>query len=150
MVFQIIGLEYRYATLTLVGIIYIFFFFSNCVIPNNNLFQEVAGMKTPHDITLDEAKQFIANQRSRTQGNVAVGSHFGQMIGGMFSKEALQNLLNQSGCTGMRFYFGANNSGQPVLVLVGVDGSGNDMTGGVMLERCQPLMANQAKGDLGQ
>ncbi|QIX62589.1 hypothetical protein FY528_05685 [Hymenobacter lutimineralis] len=47
-----------------------------------------------------------------------------------FGKNILQRLLSQSGCVGIRIYYGQDSAGVPKLVLVGADANQNDMLGG--------------------
>lgn len=58
--------------------------------------------------------------------------------GGMFHRAAVDEVLRQPGCVGLRFYHGRNADGSAAVVLVGVDEQGNDMTDGVLLERQYP------------
>jgi hypothetical protein len=61
---------------------------------------------------------------------------------GAIAKDQLLQLLNQSGCVGMRIYLGREPDGTPTVVLAGMDASDNDMTKGVILEQwwpCPPL-----------
>ena len=51
----------------------------------------------------------------------------GQPIARFFGITNLQSILNQSGCKGIRMYFGEDTSGQLQLVLCGADENGNDM-----------------------
>jgi hypothetical protein len=69
------------------------------------------------------------------------------IIAGLFSKDIVKGILEQSGCTGLRYYFAvnpANNAagGPPdvcnTVVLVGVDVNGNDMTSGFVMEMSSP------------
>lgn len=55
-----------------------------------------------------------ANPRSRK-------AHF-------FGKDILNEILAQNGCKGIRCYYGINSSGEKELILVGADGSENDLT----------------------
>lgn len=69
----------------------------------------------------------------------------GQHKGGLFLRKELDELLAQSGCAGLRFYYGRKADGQDSLILVGVDNEGNDMVQGVVLEDhflCPPLCGN--------
>jgi hypothetical protein len=50
------------------------------------------------------------------------------VVGEYFGRDALMSLLTQPGCTGMRIYYGKTDAANPVLVLVGVDVEGRDMT----------------------
>lgn len=47
--------------------------------------------------------------------------------GRFFGKDLLQQILNQSGCKGIRFYFAQNASNQLELVICGADQNENDM-----------------------
>jgi hypothetical protein len=60
----------------------------------------------------------------------------------MFHAKAVQDLLAQAGCVGVRIYHGRNQDGTNAMVLVGVDAKGNDMSGGTLLEQhfpCPPF-----------
>lgn len=66
--------------------------------------------------------------------------------GGLFWKDYVQKLLDQSGCVAMRYYHGMNTDGKPVIVLVGVNDKGDDITDGVLLELipfCPPFCPTQ-------
>jgi hypothetical protein len=52
--------------------------------------------------------------------------------GRLFGKDAINALLNQTGCMGIRIYYGLSVAGEKELILVGTDASGNDMTQLVM------------------
>lgn len=83
-----------------------------------------------HRIALDEA----AAQARRFRE--------GQHKGGLFLRKELDDLLAQSGCAGLRFYYGRKADGQDSLILVGVDKEGNDLVQGVVMEEsfpCPPL-----------
>ncbi|MCU0359740.1 MAG: hypothetical protein MUF75_03320 [Bacteroidia bacterium] len=55
-----------------------------------------------------------------------------------FGKNKIQDLLNQSGCVGLRAYYAIDNTGAKQLVLVGVDQHGEDLYDGVILDRANP------------
>jgi hypothetical protein len=58
-----------------------------------------------------------------------------------FLKEALYEVLSQSGCAGVRFYPCLHETGQPSVVAVGVDEDGNDMIAGLLIQEtigCPP------------
>lgn len=60
---------------------------------------------------------------------------------GAFNAKAVLALLAQPGCVGLRYYKGRKKDGDDSLILVGVDGQGNDMVNGELLEfgmRCPP------------
>jgi len=70
----------------------------------------------------------------------------GAALGGMIGRKALEELLAQPGCEGMRIYYGREELGQSALVLVGVDAADADMTGGTILEQlypCPPICGNK-------
>jgi hypothetical protein len=75
-------------------------------------------------ITLMQASAMTAQYRTSNPG--ATKAHF-------FGREAILNLLGQSGCMGIRIYYGINpTTGAKELILVGADAAGNDMTNVVM------------------
>ncbi len=85
-------------------------------------------------ITLSNAKALVSNyQQTASSGNI---------LAQYFGKDALQVVLNQANCIGIRIYNGKNNSGSQTFVIVGVDNNGHDMTNGPLLDLgfpCPPL-----------
>jgi hypothetical protein len=82
-------------------------------------------------VTLSNAATWTAAFRSANPN--AIKGHF-------FGKNKINDILNQSGCVGIRIYNGIDN-GTPVLILVGVTSNENDMTSGTIIERavlCPP------------
>jgi hypothetical protein len=80
-----------------------------------------------HDISLADASALTARYRQQfTTTNPTLGEYFG--------KQSIQNLLNQINCVGVRIYYGLDASNNPKLILVGVNGAGNDMTQGSILD----------------
>jgi hypothetical protein len=79
-----------------------------------------------HSISIDDAALLTSNYRD------AEGE--GAFLGGYFSKSALNKILTQSGCVGIRIYNARAESGDPTFVLVGVDPAGEDLTGGELAE----------------
>jgi hypothetical protein len=86
--------------------------------------------KEKHAISLKQAAKLTANHR-KGQKEIVVKSLF-------FGGEALQKLLKQKGCIGLRAYYAKKDSGSPTLVLVGVAADGNDLAKGVILEWGNP------------
>jgi hypothetical protein len=83
-------------------------------------------------ITLTQANAWTSSYRSANPN--AVKAHF-------YGKTKLQEVLNQSGCVGIRMYRAIDDTGALQLVLVGVTSAGADMTSGLILERsflCPP------------
>ncbi|TNF48427.1 MAG: hypothetical protein EP305_05510 [Bacteroidetes bacterium] len=74
-------------------------------------------------ISLQEAADLTANYRNRNEG--AVKGYF-------YGKDHLETLLSQNGCVGIRIYFGEDNTGTTQLVLVGANGSEDDLLGQVL------------------
>jgi hypothetical protein len=86
-----------------------------------------------HSITLDEAAQLTANFRTANPG--AVKCHY-------FGKDAIEAIFNQTGCVGMRVYYGQDSAGAKQLVIVGVDSSCNDLYQGLLAEKSIPCPSN--------
>ena len=90
-----------------------------------------------HRISLEAA---AAQTRRYRQGGKLRSGDCGAFLG-----PQVQELLAQPGCVGMRIYKGRNDECMDSSVLVGVDGDGNDMVEGVLLEfevRCPPICAD--------
>ena len=90
-----------------------------------------------HDISLADAAELTANYRSLPLGTILNG------ITGIkaqaFGKDALQEILDQSGCVGIRFYYGMETLPPAFkLVGVGVNSSGNDMITGKIIQHGLP------------
>ena len=86
-----------------------------------------------HDIGLTEARNMIGRHRRANPGCIGASA---------FTKVALDRVLLQEGCVGVRMYFGLNEDGTPSLILVGVDVFGNDLDDGELVERgfpCPPF-----------
>jgi hypothetical protein len=79
-----------------------------------------------HTIGLEDAKGLTANYRE------SAGA--GAILAGYFSKMALNKILNQAGCVGMRIYHGLTKDEKRTFVLVGVTADGEDITGGELAE----------------
>lgn len=58
----------------------------------------------------------------------------GSIKGGFFFRKDLDDLLAQPGCAGVRYYYGKDSKGNETIVLVGVDGNGDDLSQGVIME----------------
>ena len=64
---------------------------------------------------------------------------------GAFNSKPVTELLSQPGCVGLRIYHGRSATGEPAIILVGVDAKGNDMTEGVLLDvhlPCPPFCSD--------
>ncbi len=94
--------------------------------------------KEDHSISLADAAKFTARFRAKAEK--------GTVIGGYFGRDAIEKILAQEGCIGIRYYFAETDDGKPTLVLVGVDADGNDMAKGVLAEvswPCPPFCGEQ-------
>ena len=82
-----------------------------------------------HKISFEEAKKFTAGYRAEKAEFMSADKMNDKEAkkGGFFGKDDLLELLNQKGCIGMRYYYGRNDDGSKNLVLVGVNGEGNDI-----------------------
>lgn len=78
-----------------------------------------------HDIDLATAAQMTAAYRATIQE--------GDVIGGFFGHQKIEEILAQENCVGFRYYFALNEQNL-TIVLVGVDNEGNDIENGVLAE----------------
>ncbi len=85
-----------------------------------------------HDISLQDAANLTANYRNQ----FVPGATF--IKGEFFGKSAIQSLLNQDDCVGLRIYYGLDNDKVQKLVIVGVLANEDDMTNGSILEFGSP------------
>jgi hypothetical protein len=83
-----------------------------------------------HNISLADAATLTKAYRS----SVSAGSR----KGGFFGRTAIETILAQANCVGIRYYHGIDSRGEPVIILVGVDANENDLTGGQLLEFAIP------------
>lgn len=82
-----------------------------------------------HGITLTEAAEMTKNYRDTI--------NTGDTIAHAFGAQAIQAILDQTGCVGIRIYYGLDENGAQQLVLVGVDSSENDLYQGLLAERAK-------------
>lgn len=95
--------------------------------------------KKDHFVTLEEAKNYINNHR--TKNGIAADDN--QTIrGGFIGREAMLKLLNQDGCIGFKYYFGADENDVANLVIVGVSSDEKDMTDGLLIQKIDPCPPN--------
>ena len=83
-----------------------------------------------HSISLEEAALLTLNYRQDRNSN--------PKLGGVFGEQAIQKILDQEGIVGLRYYYGVENDGTPVLILTGVDKEWNDFYNGLLAERSMP------------
>ncbi|MCC6369602.1 MAG: hypothetical protein IT236_01215 [Bacteroidia bacterium] len=80
-----------------------------------------------HSITLAEASEWTANYRATISSGGTI-AHF-------FGKDAIQAILDQSGCVGIRIYYAIDDLGNKQLVLVGANADENDLYEGLLADR---------------
>lgn len=80
-----------------------------------------------HSITLTQAAAMTKNYRATITT--------GQTIAHYFGKTAIQAILDQSECVGLRLYYGIDALDKEHLIAVGVDASENDLYNGLLAER---------------
>lgn len=88
-------------------------------------------------VSLEDAARWTANYRN--------SEHFDGVNAIFYGINHLNSLLNQRACQGIRIYKAIDDDGNPIMVLVGADEEGNDMTDGYVLERgfgCPPNCNN--------
>lgn len=84
-------------------------------------------------VSLEDASRWTSKYRN--------SEHFDGVNAIFYGINNLTSLLNQRACQGIRIYKAIDDDGNPVMVLVGADEDGNDMTDGLILERgigCPP------------
>ncbi|MBI5216615.1 MAG: hypothetical protein HY960_12760 [Ignavibacteriae bacterium] len=83
-----------------------------------------------HAINLDDAERLTANFRdSGVKPDIK---------GGFFGRKAIEEILAQQDCVGIRVYFAQQDDGSPTFVLVGADANENDMENGLLAEEGRP------------
>jgi hypothetical protein len=100
--------------------------------------QQLTG-KEDHQVDLVTAVRLIKNHRSNLKALSA------SRQGGLFARSAFDKILAQPGVVGIRYYYAQTDAGSPTLVLVGVDGKGQDIQTGLLMERaleCPPWCPN--------
>jgi hypothetical protein len=84
--------------------------------------------QNPHIISLAKAENMThAYQNDSRFANLTVACRI--------VKAAYQEVMDQSGCVDIRTYFALNADETLTIVVVGVDENGDDMTGGVLLNK---------------
>lgn len=84
-------------------------------------------MAKDHSINLVDVRKYIRNFRDR----FPIGFH-GQVdmvypYSESFNKQAVQRLLDQNGCVGLRIFSGLQDDGQVVFILMGFDVNGKNI-----------------------
>jgi hypothetical protein len=71
-----------------------------------------------HSIPLSTAAEWTANYRESMPQGAPIANFFG--------RDAIEEILAQNGCVGIRIYYAINDQDKPNLILVGVNADGND------------------------
>ncbi len=87
-----------------------------------------------HSITLAAASELTKNYRDAKESS--------DIRGGFFGKEAIQRILDQEGCVGIRIYYGQEEDGTPRLVVVGVEENEDDLVEGELAQASIPCPPN--------
>lgn len=80
-------------------------------------------------IELELAKTWTSNYRKQFTGTIKAL---------FFGKDILQNIMNQEGCMGIRFYNALDEAGMQKLVIVGANAAGEDMCDGIVADYAVP------------
>lgn len=102
----------------------------------NTAYAQYTGNEN-HVVTLAQGVKFIQNFKGNPTTPTLKGGYFGRNI--------FEKIIAQTGCVGIRYYYAKMDDGTPTLVLVGVDGNGNDIEQGVigeMIWPCPPICAS--------
>jgi hypothetical protein len=83
-----------------------------------------------HSITLADASAMTEAYRESVPD--------GSRKGGFFGRDAIETILAQEGCVGIRYYNGINSKDEPVIILVGADKDENDLYTGAIMEFAIP------------
>lgn len=89
-----------------------------------------------HRISLQEATRMTKDYQKANPNSMK--AHF-------FGKKAIQDILNQDNCVGIRIYYAQDANGKQHLVVVGADADENDLYNGLLAERsvgCPPICPN--------
>jgi hypothetical protein len=66
----------------------------------------------------------------------------GELVTGAYNRKIFQQILDQQGCIGIRFYPGLNDKGLVTLLFCGIDRYGNDILAGIIGDipfTCPPM-----------
>jgi hypothetical protein len=84
-----------------------------------------------HTISVEDAGELTRNYRKSAAPGAVKGKYF--------SRAALEQLLAQEDAVGIRYYYGIDNQGKPQMVLVGVNGVGQDLHEGFIFGNPRPI-----------
>lgn len=91
-----------------------------------------------HSISIEGAADLTRNYRNTSESGAIIAEFFG--------KDALERILAQEGCVGIRCYYGKKENGTPALILVGTDANEDDLIDGDEIAQagnpCPPYCAS--------
>ena len=90
-----------------------------------------------HDISLNDASEMTAEYRRQNPNGIK---------GAFFGRDAIEAILAQTACVGIRYYYGLDAAGEQKLILVGADKFENDLHTGLLAEFAEPC-PNQCSQD---
>ncbi|MFN0180520.1 MAG: hypothetical protein ACKVZ0_17100 [Gemmatimonadales bacterium] len=79
-----------------------------------------------HSVTIAAAAESTKRYRDQAEPTASRAT--------LFHRAAVDAVLAQTGCVAVRLYYGRGVAGEAELVMVGVDGNGNDLTGGAIMD----------------
>ena len=83
-----------------------------------------------HSITLAIASKWTKNYRDDSPEG-STRAHF-------YGKDAIQAILDQADCVGIRIYYALDDTGKKQLIIVGANADENDLYQGLLAERGKP------------
>lgn len=95
-----------------------------------------------HDIPLDLASQWTKNFRTQNPDPNTIKAHF-------FGKDAIDKILAQDQCAGIRIYYAIDETGKKHLIVAGTREDGTDIYNGLLAERsfmCPPYCGGGGGG----
>lgn len=89
-----------------------------------------------HSFPLDTAAEWTKNYRDANAASSATTTN--PKIAHFFGKAAIQAILEQETCVGIRIYYALDAAGEQQLIVVGADANENDLYQGLLAERSNP------------
>lgn len=82
-----------------------------------------------HSITLADASKMTKDFRDNNPGAV---------LGGFFGRDAIEAILAQTDCVGIRYYNAETSTGEHTIILVGAKANQDDLANGLLAEFARP------------
>lgn len=93
-----------------------------------------------HSISLPDASTMTQRFRNTITPGATIAEYFGA--------DAINNILAQTDCVGIRVYYGLDSANVPNLVILGVDTNGDDLYFGLLAENGKKCPPSCATGNL--